>query len=195
MTKFGSGEGYLSKSRIIGYGLIFFIMLTGLALAIGGIAARHIDCKGNNCDNTFRYYWWIIFYTFGTWVGLGYLLNRRSLTEYKLPMVAFLAVGSSQTMPLADANLQQWQNCLNDVISPDEIEIIDYRCTSEFEDNASAAAAGFVIITICNLLWVVWAGSLKEPPPQQLKRESPNSVNTNGSTKKVDDQRPPLPHS
>eukprot|EP00612_Vaucheria_litorea_P008688 CAMPEP_0171471528 /NCGR_PEP_ID=MMETSP0946-20130122/757_1 /TAXON_ID=109269 /ORGANISM="Vaucheria litorea, Strain CCMP2940" /LENGTH=119 /DNA_ID=CAMNT_0012001033 /DNA_START=494 /DNA_END=853 /DNA_ORIENTATION=+ len=88
-------------------------------------------------------------------------------------------------MPLADANLQQWQNCLNDVISPDEIEIIDYRCTSEFEDNASAAAAGFVIITICNLLWVVWAGSLKEPPPQQLKRESPNSVNTNGSTKKA----------
>ncbi|KAG5176681.1 hypothetical protein JKP88DRAFT_282701 [Tribonema minus] len=146
---------------LFGYCVLLVAMIAGFLLALGGQAGLQNECRGTSCDDMYRYSWWIIFYSLLTWVGMVVVVFRKTLFQYQVPLVAFLAVplvaflavGASQTMPLANSNLLLWNAC----IATNELV-----CATTTENNLSAAAAGFVLLSICNFIWIVIAGSSRD---------------------------------
>jgi hypothetical protein len=75
-------------------------------------------------------------------------------------VVAFLTLATSQTMPIAEQFILQWNGCIDNGFGNGSASSAgnNISCPSKLETNLSAAGAGFVLLSLCNFIWIIVAG-------------------------------------
>jgi hypothetical protein len=77
----------------------------------------------------------------------------------QIPVVAFLALATSQTMPIAEKFILEWNACIDGHGSfASSSGNSNIHCPNKLETNLSAAGAGFVLLSLCNFIWIIVAG-------------------------------------
>lgn len=144
------------------------ISVVGWFVTLGGLGAL----SNNHCStvsegitsisycidaqNTYRYAWFILFYEFFAILGLLICIANSSLAEYKFVLLAFQTLAASQTMPQAEYFINAWNGCKNSSGSVSDA----VSCPGDnFKTNASAAACGFVLLSLVSIIWIVIVGS------------------------------------
>lgn len=128
--------------------VISLAAISGYFLALGAVANLNNSC--GKCPDAFRRLWWVLAFQFVLFSSMALAFLKGVVDKVRMAIVAFLVLVSVDTSRAAEVLLKAHEGVSDLLFGGSEMgrAFVDH-------DTAGNGAVGFIILTFCNLLFIL----------------------------------------